>query len=176
MASHRSGYWLGHVHLRAQQGTRVRREALEDTPLAPHSADAVFLWNCFEQLENPAGALRSVHDMLARHGLLVVRTPNFAFYERYRRNRVNPLGYNNLLGFPYRAGYSPATLAGLLQRAGFRAVAGFDSTLLTLPIPYKSAQVEREEARAARYESTVARSPLELSGPWIEMVCQRVHE
>jgi ubiquinone/menaquinone biosynthesis C-methylase UbiE len=40
----------------------------------------VFIWNCFDQIENPQSAFRECRRVLKRHGLLTVRTPDGEFY------------------------------------------------------------------------------------------------
>lgn len=173
----------------ARRGLRVKRESIEDARLPAHSADAVFVWNCFEQLEEPAGTLRAAYRLLRHHGTLVIRIPNFAFYENRRvlagkfQSRGEPqsgaaalreLAYNNLLGFPYLTGYTPATLNSLVERHGFQPIAGFDTTLITMPFPELSEQVQRElDSAYESYRHPHAKQPAELGGPWIEIVYRR---
>lgn len=166
-----------------RRGLRVRRETAEDAKLPPHAAHGLFLWNCFDQLERPADLLRSAHRILGRHGLLVVRTPNVAFYERLHQEAernpqaIKDLAYNNLLGFPYRWGFTPLTLTELCETHGFEPLIGFDSTLLTMPFPEPSARVKRETAEVnQKYESVEPVSPKSLKGPWIEVVCRKKRE
>ena len=163
-----------------QKGLRVLRRPIEDTPIGRRSADALFVWNCFEQLDAPSNVLGSAHGLLKRHGLLVVRIPNYGFYEQCRRRArvralnaaaVRELAYNNLLGFPYLIGYTPALLASLLSRHGFEPVQGFDSTLVTLPFSDVSKERRSEEAQVyAPYRDGTEKGPLTLTGPWIEVV------
>jgi SAM-dependent methyltransferase len=156
-----------------RHGLRVKRESIEDTRLRGGSADAVFVWNCFEQLEDPAAALRAAHTLLKRFGLLVIHIPNFSFYERMRQF-PGILAYNNLLGFPYLIGYTPSVLNSLLSRHGFKPIAGFDSTLITMPFPDLSSQVRREMAVVNNpYRKAPARDPLLLAGPWMEVAYRR---
>jgi len=138
--------------------------------------DALFIWNCFEQIEDPGSTLASAYCLLKRHGLLVVRVPNVSFYESWRaqiRSNVaawRSLAYNNLLGFPYLFGYTPAVLTRLLLRHGFASVATHNSSLLTLPFPDMPEEVERESSSLNRALGARSES---LSGPWIEVVCRR---
>jgi hypothetical protein len=162
----------------------VRRTSLEDVRLQDR-ASAVFLWNCFEQLADPGSALIAARRVLTRHGLLVVRVPNVAFYERWRRELSNgnrrralrELGYNNLLGFPYQYGYTARSLLRVLAGAGFRPVEGHDSTLLTLPVPDPPTWMRRESAAMSRDVEHLRpagdAAPNTVAGPWIEIVCRR---
>ncbi len=188
------------------RGLTVRRASLDEAKLSRHHADALFIWNCFEQLEEPSACLRSAHSVLKPYGLVIVRTPNVTFYEQrrealgkafrrralqapilvvlgigpsalgkaFRRRALQELGYNNLLGFPYLAGYSPSALASLLRRNGFAPVMAFDSTPITVPFADPLPQVERDSERLRRRdEQSAAIPPENLSGPWIEIVARR---
>ena len=109
-------------------GLSVMRLALEDYSPQSRRPDALFIWNCFEQLEDPAAALHKSHRVLDRWGLLTVRVPNTDFYRWHRRRLADPLalkilGYNNLLGFPYLHGYTPSALFKLLRGTGFQPIA-----------------------------------------------------
>lgn len=160
-----------------RQGMSVKRLPLEDySPrLRP---DAIFIWNCFEQLDDPSAILDRSYRLLAPHGLLVVRVPNADFYRRKRKQLeqaegskpLRELGYNNLLGFPYLYGYTPSTLDRLLRNNGFNPVVRHNSNLLTPPYPELSARI-RKEWRAIRRKTEA--SP-ESGGPWIEVVSRRL--
>ncbi|HEY3840451.1 MAG TPA: methyltransferase domain-containing protein [Bryobacteraceae bacterium] len=151
-----------------RQGLRVKRTAIEDARIGDRSLDGVFIWNCFEQMERPREALGSLRPMLRRHGVLVIRVPNFAFYQN--RRSLRELAFNNLLGFPYLTGHTPGSLVRLVRQFGFEPVAGFDSTLLILPFPNVSRELESEmEAAYALYRSAGSKSPDRLAGPWIEI-------
>ncbi|HVW10878.1 MAG TPA: methyltransferase domain-containing protein [Bryobacteraceae bacterium] len=149
-----------------QQGGRVKRVSLDDYSPRLRKPEAIFIWNCFEQLEDPGATLRRVRGMLDRHGFVVVRVPNADFYLREReldRNRNTArrlLGYNNLLGFPYRFGYSRASLGRVLEQSGFTPVSVHDSGLLTPPYPDLSPRIRREWRDARE------------CGAWIEMICR----
>jgi len=158
------------------KGLTVRRKAIEDSSLRGHGLDALFIWNCFEQMEDPGSTLRSAQRLLKPHGLLVVRVPNVKFYERWRaqgarRAALRGLAYNNLLGFPYLFGYSPPALLRLLARNGFEPFEWHNSSLLTIPFPDLPAVVERESSVVNRVLSSDRAS---LTGPWIEVVCRSV--
>lgn len=94
--------------------------------------DAIAFWNCFDQLPEPRAALASARRRLRSGGVLAIRVPNGALYDAALRDgRPRPggawvLAMNNLLGFPYRHGFTPASLTEMLERGGFdvRAVHG----------------------------------------------------
>ncbi len=92
--------------------------------------DAVAIWNTFDQLADPRGALHAASKLLRDGGILAVRVPNGAFYVAAHRaftkgNRVSRaaaralLAQNNLLTFPYRWGFTPRSLTRLLSETGF---------------------------------------------------------
>jgi hypothetical protein len=148
-------------------GLRVRRLTAGESRVPPHSLDAAFIWNCFEQLEDPGGMLLTLRPLLRTHGSLVVRVPNFAWYQR---GDLPSLAWNNLLGFPYLVGYTPRTLTSLVSRYGFAPVTGVDSVLLTMPFPERTPEMERESRNVnGRFLSEPVIPPMSASGPWIEM-------
>src|SRR5579875_765998 len=72
--------------------------------------DAVFIWNCFEQIPDPKPLLAECRRILRADGLLIVRTPNGLFYTLCHRLLDNAslemgaaeflieaMAYNNLL-------------------------------------------------------------------------------
>lgn len=106
-----------------------------------------------------------------------MRVPNADFYReqqwRLRNLRsqaaLKLLGYNNLLGFPYLHGYTPATLDRLLCTHHFDPVATLDSSVIEPPYPQMSAQI-CDEWRETRHESE---RPRTTGGPWIEILCRK---
>ena len=163
------------------QGHSVFREAVEDARLTARSADAIFIWNCFEQLPDPRRVLGACYELVRPGGLLVVRVPNIEFYRRKRRERrralptaIRSLAFNNLLGFPYLTGYGPSSLSGLLERHGFSPIAGYNSTLLTVPYPRMSRRLAREiEITQSLWSAPTASDPRRLNAPWLEVVCRK---
>jgi len=159
----------------ARRGLHVIRNTLHEARLAGAFAEALFIWNCFEQMEDPLGTLREAHRFLRDDALLIVRVPNLAFYERQRRRRAYlALVHQNLLGFPYQLGYTPATLSAVLRSGGFEIVSGHDCNLLISPFPELTQDVKRE--RRTLQVDERARPPERLSGPWIELVGRRRRE
>ena len=163
-----------------ERGLRVIREELQDANIPAHSQDAVFIWNCFEQLDDAPAVLRAARQVLKGHGLLTVRVPNFALYQRLaphaaRNDSVRQiLAYNNLLGFPYQTGYTPASLSAILKANGFEPISGLNSHLLTAPYPEVTPEIERESREAFSIHSgTTPEPPHSLHGPWIEMISRK---
>jgi hypothetical protein len=161
-----------------RQGVSVKKLGLEDYSPKLRKPDAIFIWNCFEQLEDPSRTLRQSYRMLDKHGLLLVRVPNPDFYREQQwrlrnlnsQTALNLLGYNNLLGFPYLHGYTPATLDRLLRAHLFEPVATHDSGVIEPPYPQMSAQI-CDEWRETRHESE---RPRTTGGPWIEILCRKL--
>jgi SAM-dependent methyltransferase len=88
--------------------------------------DAIAIWNTFDQLAEPRGAVLAAYERLRPQGVLAIRVPNGEFY-RNERARGTPastrvLAHNNLLTFPYRWGFTPKSLQWLLDSAGFQVV------------------------------------------------------
>ncbi|HJQ40943.1 MAG TPA: class I SAM-dependent methyltransferase [Thermoanaerobaculia bacterium] len=98
-------------------GFDVRSVPLEACGFDSESFDGVFVWNCFEQLPDPRGALAEAHRILRRSGILVLRVPDAAFYAECRS--LAALAYNGLLGWPHRFGFSAAALCRLAAEHRF---------------------------------------------------------
>lgn len=171
----------------SSKGFVVHQAELQQCGFGDASFDGVFIWNCFEQIEDPTSVLREARRLTKPGGLLVLRTPNGLFYatcqsllrdsQLGREGRaflLEALGYNNLLGFPYLYGHSRSTLVRLLEPYGFNPEGVLNSELLTLPVPDKSSSVEKEEQMINAEMRLLANSILAssagaLTGPWIEM-------
>ncbi len=161
-----------------RQGLSVERRTIADYSPRSTRPDAIFIWNCFEQLDDPGAALRDSYRLLDRHGLLVVRVPSAQFYQRTRRQLMRGewepalrlLGYNNLLGFPYLYGYTSATLAQILRRNGFEPIDRHNSTVLTPPYPEMTERVKQEWNRVKHQQG----APQIADGPWIELIGRRM--
>jgi SAM-dependent methyltransferase len=103
-------------------------------------ADAVVVWNTFDQLPNPQATLEEARRWLHSDGIFALRLPNGAsFHACMQRLRRLPaaasaplriaMAWNNLLGFPYLHGYSPETVDRLLVRFALRQVTIHPSVL-----------------------------------------------
>jgi SAM-dependent methyltransferase len=156
------------------QGLKVIRGTLDDSGVRSASQDAVFVWNCFEQLSDPMETLMGIRKVLKPGGLLIARVPNGAFYTAFRGRARKALAYNNLLGFPYLYGYSIETLNRLMARAGFEYVEGYNSELVTTPFADLPSGVEKEQREVSRavgrWSSRTSKRLVTLTGPWIEGV------
>ncbi len=166
------------------KGFTVHTCDLADCRFSGGTFDGVFIWNCFEQIEDPKPILREARRILEPNGLLTIRTPTGLFYETCEKLLndgdlragaaeflVDAMGYNNLLGFPYLYGHSAATLERLIEPFGFRRGGMLNSELLTLPLPENPHWVEEEERLISSEIRMLARSVLAnsngtLAGPW----------
>lgn len=101
-------------------GLDARCLHFEDGDFESESLDAVFIWNCFEQLADPGRLLDDVHRALRPFGILVIRVPDADFYAlRIDRAALARLAYNGLLGWPYRYGFALAALRHLAEHHQF---------------------------------------------------------
>jgi SAM-dependent methyltransferase len=138
-------------------GLDVRSQAFEKCGFARESFDAVFIWNCFEQLAAPRATLAEAYRVLRPFGVLVVRVPDAEFYASCRS--VASLAYNGLLGWPHRHGFDAAALRRLVAEQGFAVQRVVRAPAIR---PLRNALqtwARREEAAAAL--------------GWIEIVFQR---
>jgi SAM-dependent methyltransferase len=115
------------VELGARQGLRISTGTLEEVE-SSDKYDAIAIWNTFEQLPDVRAATLVARRLLRKGGILAVRIPNAAYYVRWRQ-RLNgvlagwaerALAHNNLLGFPYREGFTARSIRRLFDDAGFR--------------------------------------------------------
>ncbi|MDB4887824.1 MAG: hypothetical protein JWN79_3262 [Gemmatimonadetes bacterium] len=116
----------------ANRFTRSLGFDVHDGPLESFDAgtrvDVVAIWNCLDQLADPAGTLAAARRHLAPGGMVSIRVPNGACYAAMRPLLDGPLAgvargwlaQNNLLGFPYRYGFTPGSATRLVERLGFR--------------------------------------------------------
>jgi len=65
--------------LRGVGADRFKRVSLDDYSPAGRP-DAIFIWNCFEQLDDPWATMIRTRSLLSRHGVVVLRVPNAEFY------------------------------------------------------------------------------------------------
>ena len=138
--------------------------------------DAVAIWNTFDQLPDPRVAVRAAARLLRPGGLLAIRVPNGECYARWRprlRRRgtagimaVSLLAHNNLLTFPYRFGYTPASLTRLLGDCGFNVTAVIPEVLLP-----RSDEWTRP---LARIEERLVKPMTRGAWPWFEVYASRI--
>lgn len=161
------------------RGLSARRGTLEAQE-GDRRYDAVAIWNCFDQLPDPRSAVLAARRLLAPGGVLAVRVPNGAFYARWRPRLAGPaaslaralLAHNNLLGFPYRHGFTPQSAAGLLRACGFDPVLTLGDTLVPT--------ADRWTRRWAVVEQQVLESVLRAARPpprrmpWFEVYARAI--
>ncbi|HYS56148.1 MAG TPA: methyltransferase domain-containing protein [Thermoanaerobaculia bacterium] len=102
-------------------GYRTFNVPLEDCRFDGQAFDGVFIWNCFEQIEDPQRLLAEVKRVLRPGGVLIVRTPNASLYIDMQGNSTI-LGHSNLLGFPHLYGYTEVSLQRLISAHGFTLI------------------------------------------------------
>lgn len=169
------------------KGYPTRTASLEECAFDAASVDGVFIWNTFEQIDDPRALLSEVRRVLRPGGVLVIRTPNALFYELCEAlldlRRPHPLdthdalvialGHANLLGFPHLYGFSAASLDRLAAAYGFTPLAHVSSRHIPPTRHRLTATARIEEQRASE-----AMSRLEAAfgdvviGPWIETVLE----
>jgi hypothetical protein len=154
------------------QGSDVEESALHEFGTSQHF-DAVVLWNCFDQLPDPHDALARVTTLLNARGLLALRVPNGACYAALRGHGGLSrllLAWNNLASFPYRHGFTPASLAQLLGHHGYTIVQQFADTLVPISSVYTRNWARHEERMVKRAMKMLLPSRL---APWLEVYARR---
>ena len=140
----------------ASLGLSVLRESVEACEFPADAADCVAIWSTFDQLPTPHPTLAAIRKLLRPGGILAVRFPNGACFERatgwlkrWPRPLRGPLragmAWNNLLGFPYLYGYSAKTLDRLLARYDFERVGFYADVLVRLADAQTEAWARWEE-------------------------------
>ena len=142
--------------------------------------DVVAIWNCLDQLADPASAVRAARSHLATGGMLAVRVPNGACYAAFRPllRRRSPiaavarewLAQNNLLAFPYRYGFTVGSLTRLVERNGMRV----EHVVGEVLVPIADRWTKRWAAVEEKLVKTVIGAGARIStgdkplAPWIE--------
>ena len=163
-------------------GFEVYDGAIESLDL-DRRADVVAIWNCLDQLADPASAIRSARTHLAPGGMVALRVPNGACYAAMRpllRTRLAPiargwLAQNNLLGFPYRLGFTPDSRGRLLERCGFEVELVTGDVLVPIADRWTRRWAEVEERvvkGAVQLAARVSRGDRALA-PWFEVYARR---
>ena len=141
--------------------------------------DAVAIWNCLDQLADPPSAIRAARRHLRVGGLLALRVPNGACYAALLPLPDSPLSFvarewlaqNNLLGFPYRFGFTPASAGRLVEKLGFEVVRVVGDVLVPIADEWTRPWAALEERALKRVGHVAARMsfgdrPL---APWFEL-------
>jgi 2-polyprenyl-3-methyl-5-hydroxy-6-metoxy-1,4-benzoquinol methylase len=155
------------------KGLRVRAGELE-TLEAAQPYDAIAIWNTFEQLYDARAALVAAAGHLRPGAILALRFPNGTFYRRWRarlHSAFHPLAlrllaHNNLLGFPYRQGFTRASIERLLSRCGFTVMEVVGDTLARVADEWTTGYGACEERWLKRIERRLQPG---WSAPWIEL-------
>ena len=138
--------------------------------------DVVAIWNCFDQLPDPRAAARAARSMLGPGGMLALRVPNGGFYAAVRRRLDGVAGpvarallaHNNLLGFPYRHGFTVRSLPLLLEDVGFEVVRTVGDALVPIADEWTRGWAAAEERMVKT--ATKALAALDTEGaPWFEI-------
>ena len=141
--------------------------------------DAITIWNTFDQLADPRGTIVRAAELLNPSGLFVVRVPNGECYASWRARLEAPnrferstargiLAQNNLLTFPYRWGFTVASLARLLRESGLSVVRVYGDVLVPTGDEWTRFWARAEERLAkAAMRLAVTWSP--ERAPWIEL-------
>jgi SAM-dependent methyltransferase len=146
---------------------------------AERRADVVAIWNCLDQLADPASAVRAARTHLASGGMLAVRVPNGACYAAFQPLLRSPLAgvarewlaQNNLLGFPYRYGFTPTALTRLVERNGMRVEQVVGDVLVPIADRWTkrwAALEERIVKRVLGAGARISRGDKPLA-PWFEL-------
>ena len=165
-----------------EKGMRVHDGELRDLP-SDHVIDALAIWNTFDQLSDPRAVIHEAWRRLRPGGLLAIRVPNGAVYVRLRRvlsrgDRVRRSGaramlaQNNLLGFPYRWGFTIESLSRLLTDAGFTAACVRGDVLVPTSDEWTRAWARWEERVIKRAMGVVVRARPAWA-PWLEVYSRR---
>lgn len=145
--------------------------------------DAIAIWNTFDQLAEPRASLAVAAELLSPGGVLVLRVPNGAAYASLRRRLFGGsavvrraaravLAFNNLLGFPYRAGFSPESLGRLLGEMGFEVFDVRGDVLVPTADEWTRRWARVEERIFKRLLGAAARGWPERA-PWVEVYARR---
>ena len=185
-AARERGWRFEGVDVNAHSASFTRRLGFDVCPgelgdvAAGRRFDAVAIWNVFEQLADPRQAAQLARERLRAGGVLAVRVPNGACYAALRERLDGPFGalvravlaHDNLLGFPYRHGFTVESLTRLLEEAGFRIARVHGDAL----VPIADRWTRRWAAIEERIVKRAVRAVLASTGrralrfaPWIEV-------
>jgi SAM-dependent methyltransferase len=138
--------------------------------------DTIAIWNCFDQLPDPRAAARAAHGLLKPGGVVAIRVPNGAFYAAVRRRLDGAaapiaralLAHNNLLGFPYRHGFTVKSMTLLLEDTGFDVVRTHGDALVPIADEWTRGWAAAEERMIKTLMKALA--ALDTDGaPWFEV-------
>jgi SAM-dependent methyltransferase len=139
-------------------GYRTLDGPLENCRLEARAFDGVFIWNCFEQIEDPKALLGEVRRIMKPRGVMVIRTPNAHFYRAFDDPTL--LGHSNLLGFPHLYGFTMKSLERFVASSGFKPVSHWTAPHIDPGIRPLTVTAKREATQLA---STLRRSWIEAT-------------
>jgi SAM-dependent methyltransferase len=166
-------------HFARAHGYATRSETLDACAFEAESFDGVFVWNTFEQIEEPKALLAEAHRILRPGGVLVLRVPNALFYAACQALGADvALGHANLLGFPHLFGYGSTSLDRVVNAARFETLRHIGDRHITPSLRPLTATAEREASRIDTIVSEVARAfelfqPDVIVHPWLEAIYRR---
>ena len=136
--------------------------------------DAIVIWNTFEQLSDVKSACLVANRLLRKGGVLAVRVPNSAFYTRWRHHlndvwapwAERMLVHNNLLGFPYREGFTARSLSRLLKDSGFTIGRVQGDTLVRVSDGWTKRAAVLDEWVTKEFQRLTQRG---WEAPWVEV-------
>ena len=134
--------------------------SLEECAYETGTFDAVFIWNTFEQVDDPRSLLKESRRIVRDGGLLVIRTPNADFYTS--EHDLPSLAWSNLLGFPHRFGFTPAALSRLAGECGFALIECRADTYMPTMHERWTTTARQEQAETTRALRESGRAP------WLE--------
>jgi SAM-dependent methyltransferase len=159
-------------------GFHVYDGTLESMP-DDRKVDVVAIWNCLDQLPDPMATVRAARNRLAPGGMIAVRVPNGACYAAMRpllTTSLAPLArqwlaQNNLLGFPYRYGFTVPALDRALTRLGFHVEHVVGDVLVPIGDQWTRpwARVEERIVKGLGALAVKAPSRERAMAPWIEV-------
>jgi SAM-dependent methyltransferase len=170
------------------KGLEVHIADLTETHFPDRTFDAVFLWDCFDQLPRPWQQLEEIYRILADDGRLLLRVPNGEFVKCMQRaQHVLPpdmvrrvLAFTGLAAFPFQIGYTPASLSGMVQECAFervrvrnrinvRGLSPIRASFWSLPAATRTLRLVHAASETLQLMTLGA---LTL-GPWFELTCEK---
>ncbi len=145
------GVELNHLaaeEARARYGLDVFTGTLEEAHFPDAYFTAVTMWDVLEHLHDPAGTLREIHRILAPGGILVLRVPNHASWDRGLFGRL----WAGLDSPRHLYVFDPATIRKLVKKAGFelKGISGRIGSYPTFVLSVRFWMVDRGASEPAR--------------------------
>jgi SAM-dependent methyltransferase len=171
--------------------TRAMGFAVHDGEVTSFDTDRTFdvvaIWNTFDQLADPRAAVNAAARLLRPGGIFVVRVPNGEFYvalrSRFARGgRVERavaralLAQNNLLGFPYRYGFTRRAVTRLFEEHGFEPCRVHGDVLVPIGDEWTRPWARIEEILIKRLLAVGARHDAARWAPWLDVFAVRDDE